>query len=78
MLLSAMFGDENWGLGHWCEPDDVLETLLIELLVLAATGPMNISHALEQLANGIASELSQESIDRSVEYANYRIGCDAF
>lgn len=74
MLLFAMFGDENWGLDHWFEPDDVLETLLIELLVLAAVGPMNITHAVEQLANGIASELDPESVGRSVDYANYRIG----
>ena len=68
-----MFGDENWGLNHWFEPNDVLETLLIELLVLAALGPMNITHAVEQLANGIASELDAESVNRSVDYANYRI-----
>lgn len=68
-----MFGDENWDLNHWSEPDEVLETLLIELLVLAATGPLDITYALEQLANGVASELPGKSVERAVDYAQYRI-----
>jgi len=68
-----MFGDESWDLNHWSEPDEVLETLLIELLVLAATGPLDITYALEQLANGIANELPEQSVYRAMDYANYRV-----
>ena len=68
-----MFGDESWDLNHWSEPDEVLETLLIELLVLAATGPLDITNLLEQLASGIASELPEQSVNRALDYANYRV-----
>lgn len=74
MLLSVMFGDENSDLNHWFDSEEVLETILIEVLVLAAKGPLNITFALEKLANGLASELNEESVARSIEYANYRIG----
>lgn len=74
MLWSAMFGDENLDLNHWFEADEVLETILIEVLVLAAKGPLNITFALEKLANGIAEELDEDAVARSIEYANYRIG----
>jgi hypothetical protein len=73
MLSYVMFGDENWALNHWCEADEVMETLLIELMVLAAQGPLNIVHAVEALINGIAGELDDNVVERSLDYANYRI-----
>lgn len=77
MLSCAMFGEENLDLNHSFDPDDVLETLLIELLVLASHAPLSIVYPLEKLANGIAEGLDPQSVERSIEYANYRIGATA-
>lgn len=73
MLLCVMSGDENSASNHWFEPDEVMETLLIELMVLAAQVPLNIVYAVEALINGIANELDDEVVERSMDYANYRI-----
>jgi len=53
--------------------DEVLETVLIELLVLTASAPMGTIVAFNQLCDGIARELNPETLDRCVDYANYRI-----
>jgi len=53
--------------------DEVLETVLIELLVLTASAPMGTIVAFNQLCDGIARELNSETLDRCVDYANYRI-----
>ena len=71
--MCVMSGDENSDLNHWFDADEVMETLLIELIVLAAKGPLNIVQALESLINGIAGELDDNVIERSMDYANYRI-----
>lgn len=72
-----MFGDENLDLNHSFDPQEVMETLLIELLVLASHAPLSVVNSLETLANGIAKELDAGSVERSIEYANYRIGSTA-
>lgn len=53
--------------------EEVLESVLIELLVLTASAPLGTIGAFNQLCDGIARELDPKSLDRCVDYANYRI-----
>lgn len=53
--------------------EEVLETVLIELLVLTASAPMGTIVAFNQLCEGIAKELDPKILDRCADYANYRI-----
>jgi hypothetical protein len=72
MLLSVMFGEENWALSQLSEAE-TLENLLTELLVLSAQVPLDVALLLDQLTNGISNMLECDRVQRSVDYANYRM-----
>ena len=72
MLLCVMFGEENWASTQSSE-EETLENLLTELLVLSAQVPLDVALILDKLTNGISEMLECERVQRSVDYANYRM-----
>lgn len=52
---------------------EVMESLLVELLVAAIKAPPHINNAIADLAIGISNHLSEESVQRSKDYALYRV-----
>lgn len=50
-----------------------LEALLTELLVLSAQVPLDVSFLLNKLTDGIACMMEPHCVERSFEYANFRI-----
>lgn len=73
MLWSAMFGDANSASIQLSE-DPTLEALLTELLVLSAQVPMDVAFLLTKLTDGLAGMMKPHCVERSMEYANFRIG----
>jgi hypothetical protein len=67
-----MFGEENWASTQSSE-EETLENLLTELLVLSAQVPLDVALILDKLTNGISEMLECEQVQRSVDYANYRM-----
>jgi hypothetical protein len=67
-----MFGEENWASTQSSE-EETLENLLTELLVLSAQVPLDVALILDKLTNGISEMLECERVQRSVDYANYRM-----
>lgn len=51
-----------------------LEALLTELLVLSAQVPVDVAMLLGRLTDGIAKTMEPQCVERSFDYANYRIG----
>jgi hypothetical protein len=73
MLWSAMFGDAN-SASTPLSDDLTLEALLTELLVLSAQVPMDVAFLLSKLTDGLAGMMQPSCVERSMEYANFRIG----
>jgi len=72
MLLSVMSGEENWALSQ-SSSEETLESLLIELLVLSAKVPIDVAVILDRLTEWISEMLQCDCVERSVDYANYRM-----
>ena len=67
-----MSGDANSALTPLSE-NPTLEALLTELLVLSAQVPVDVAMLLAKLTDNIAKTMKPACVERSFEYANYRI-----
>lgn len=77
MLSFAMYGEANsdWTLSP--EMLDIVESLLTELRVQLPKHQPKLAMILSKIIVSLECELDEERVQRSIDYANYRIQQEA-